>query len=52
LEFNAFGIQGRKWSFEQGTFVYIVVGAREGREWSVAQEELEKRILAAEEENA
>ncbi|MEO7081317.1 MAG: hypothetical protein ABIY71_07300 [Flavobacteriales bacterium] len=44
-------IMGRKWNFESGTFIYKVEGAREGREWSVEQGELEKRILAVEEEN-
>ncbi len=45
-------ILGRKWSFEQGTFIYKVEGAREGREWAVEQGELVKQILGAEEENA
>ena len=45
-------IEARKWSFEKGTFFYRVEGAREGRGWSVEQSELEKRIVAAEEENA
>ena len=44
-------IVGRKWSFESGTFIYKMEGAREGREWSVAQDELEERIKAVEEEN-
>lgn len=44
-------IESRKWNFERGTFIYTVEGAREGREWSVAQEELEERINAVEGEN-
>lgn len=45
-------IVARKWNFERGIFIYRVEGAREGREWSVTQAELEQRILAAEEQNA
>ena len=44
-------IVGRKWNFESGTFIYKVEGAREGREWSVSQDELEERLKAVEEEN-
>ncbi|MEO8066667.1 MAG: hypothetical protein ABI599_03130 [Flavobacteriales bacterium] len=45
-------IMARKWSFEKGTFFYLVEGSRPGREWSVEQSELEKRIKAAEEQHA
>lgn len=44
-------ILARKWNFESGTFHYSVEGAREGRAWTVAQQELEERIKAVEEEN-
>ncbi len=43
-------IEARKWNFERGTFIYSVEGARAGREWSVAQEELVERIRGVEEE--
>lgn len=45
-------IIARKWSFERGMFFYLIEGSREGREWSMAEDELEKRIHAAEEEHA
>ena len=41
-------IISRKWSFERGTFFYLLEGSRPGREWSMEQGELEKRIEAAE----
>ena len=40
----------RKWSFERGSFYYLIEGARPGREWSMGEEELLKRIKGGEEE--
>lgn len=39
----------RKWSFERGSFYYLIEGARAGREWSMGEEELLKRIKGGEE---
>ncbi|MBK9175732.1 MAG: hypothetical protein IPM46_05215 [Flavobacteriales bacterium] len=38
----------RKWSFERGCFFYLIEGARQGREWSLEEEELIKRVRGAE----
>jgi len=40
-------IVGRKWNFQTGTMVYILEGNRPGRELSMDQQELIRRIEAA-----
>jgi len=41
------GIVGRKWNFQTGTMVYVLEGNRPGRELSMDQQELIRRIEAA-----
>lgn len=41
----------RKWSFERGQFFYMVEGAKKGQQWSIAEDELVKRVKAVEEEH-
>ena len=45
-------IMARKWSFERGTFYYLIEGAQRGKQWSIEQNELLQRIKVAEEEHA
>lgn len=42
-------IIARKWSFERGTFFYVVEGERPGQRWSIAQEDLVQRAKGVEE---
>ncbi len=37
-------IVARKWSFERGSFFYLIQGARAGSQWSVEQSELLQRV--------
>lgn len=45
-------VLARKWSFERGSFFYLIEGARAGQRWSVEEEELDRRIKTAEEQHA
>ncbi len=45
-------IMARKWSFESGSFYYLIEGAQRGKQWSIEQNELLQRIKVAEEEHA
>ena len=42
-------ITKRRWDFAKGDVLYFIEGAREGREWSVGQEELIRRIAGQQE---
>lgn len=45
-------IVGRKWNFEHGMFAYIVEGSRPDQNWTMLEEEVERRIKGATEEHA
>ena len=45
-------IIARKWDFERGMFKYSVEGTRPAREWTLLEEEVERRIKGATEESA
>lgn len=50
--FNVRTVIGRKWDFQTGTMKYVIEGSRSGRDWTMDQDELERRIKAATEEHA
>ncbi len=45
-------VLARKWSFQRGTFFYLIEGGQPGKRWSVEQEELVRREKAVAEEHA
>ena len=49
---NTRKVLARKWDFEKGTMIYTVSGSREGKHWTMDQEQLLARINAATEEHA
>lgn len=50
--FSARMILARKWNFERGMFAYRVEGARPDRNWTMDEDELERRIKGVTEEHA
>ena len=45
-------IVARKWDFQRGMFAYMVEGGRPDRNWTMLEEEVERRIKGATEEHA
>ena len=50
--FNMSRIMARKWDFERGMFKYMVEGTRAGRDWTMHEDEIDRRIKTATEDHA
>lgn len=45
-------IAARKWDFQRGMFAYMVEGSRPDRNWTMLEDEVERRIKGGTEEHA